>query len=528
MTPLDANHVLRNPLISIVTPVYNTPIKILKECIESVRAQTYENWELCLVDDNSPNAECRRVIQKYADIDSRIKCHYRKENGGIVAASNDARLLATGQFVGLLDHDDVIEPDAIEHVMKVFVQDTEVDYIYTDEDLLDENGKLYAPFRKPDWSPERFRNQMYVCHFSVMRRSLIDEVDWFRDGFDGSQDYDLILRITEKARKIHHIPIILYHWRISSTSVASNPYAKPYAYDAGERAISDHLTRVGITASVERRHDLPGNYHIRRTSSYLQQIDILLTGQEHAVNYWGFHTGSFELTKWNLSKHSTFRNLKIKDFPVTTDNACALANRFISQSESEFVVMCADGIVLSTSGATSSHDWCNTFLGFMQSPDIALVGGYTWTPGARLKHSSFSLGPEEMWVDGLRIGMHGTGQRAVFRCDREVSALFPYFAMIRTAHFVELGGLETSLEPLWAWVDLCLRFQDRGLKIVTTPQVNTYHFADDSEVVDPSIAGIQVDTEIAQRWSQIIARDPYTVFRPEQRVHRKPRWKPRH
>jgi glycosyltransferase involved in cell wall biosynthesis len=525
MSIQSSNGLVQHPLISIITPVYNTPLRVLKECIESVQAQSYRNWELCLVDDKSPNPECRELIKRYADRDSRIRYSFRDNNGGIVAASNDALSLAKGEFVGLLDHDDVLEPDAIEQVINVFINDDTVDYVYTDEDLLDERGVLYSPFRKPDWSPERFRNQMYVCHFSVIRRSLVDNIEGFREGFDGSQDYDLILRVTEKARKTHHIPIILYHWRVSSVSVASNPYAKPYAYDAGERALVDHLGRMGISGTVERRHDLPGNYRITRSGPNPQSVDVLLTGERRNVDFWGSIVDSFDLTKWSLNTHSTFRNLQIVDVSTSNEDICSHTNRFFSESESDFIVVCSDGTALSTDGSTMSFDWCERFLGFMQLADVAMVSGYTWTAGSRLKHCALSVGPKELWFDGIRMGQNVTGIRALFRCDREVSALLPYFVMIRRQHFIDAGGLDTTLPPPWAWIDLCLKFRSNNLRLVSTPQVHTYDFSNDSDVIEFNEAKMDITSEIDEKWSHLLQRDPYSVLRPEQRVHSKPKWK---
>ena len=523
---IEKNHDLpAGPLVSIITPVYNTPKKVLKECIESVRSQTYSNWELCLVDDRSPSDDCRKIIEKFARKDSRIKYSYRSVNGGIVAASNDALAMATGELVGLLDHDDVLEPDAIQLVVDVFKNDIEVDYVYTDEDLLDENGKCYDPFRKPKWSPERFRNQMYVCHFSVIRRSLVNDVGGFRDGFDGSQDYDLILRVSEKARKIHHIPIILYHWRVGNESVAANPFAKPYAYEAGQKAITDHLERVGIDGKVNRRLDLPGNYQVLRTSRYTEPIDVAIVGTNSQVNFWGSEVHSIDLTTWSLNKHSTYRQLKLSSIDTTSKSENAAVNTFVRNSNSQTIVLVSEGLIVAANSHLQSYSWAQTFLGFMQSPDLAMVGGYTWTAGSRLKHSSFSLGKYELREDGLRISQHETGMRAVFRCDREVSAMFPYFAMIRREHFLAVGGLDESLEPLWAWVDLCLKFTSNGFRIVSTPQVNSYHFQPDQEAVPPEAADILVDDNFRNRWKELLEVDTLSVFRLEQKSHRKTKWK---
>jgi len=513
------------PLVSIITPVYNTPIKVLKECIDSVRSQTYSNWELCLVDDKSPNDQCREVIEKYSRRDSRIKFLHRTVNGGIVAASNDALAMSLGDLVGLLDHDDVLEPDALEKVVDVFKSDSQVDYVYTDEDLLDERGRCFDPIRKPDWSPERFRNQMYVCHFSVIRRELLNEVGGFREGFDGSQDYDLILRVSERARKIHHIPIILYHWRISSESVAANPHAKPYAYEAGQRAITDHLKRTGLDGVVHRRYDLPGNYQVERTPTYAKQVEIVIVGENQPINYWGSQVDSSALSSWSVKKHSTYQHLNISSIDSESRNQTSDINNYCRESSTEFIVLMSSGSAIATASHVQSFSWIETFIGLMQSPDLAMAGGYTWTAGSRLKHSAFTVGKREILEDGLRISQKEVGVGAIFRCDREVSALYPYFAMLRREHFLEVGGLDESLEPLWAWIDLCFRFTSSHYRIVSTPQVNAYNFHPAEEVVPQELVDIRVPTLIKSRWSHLLERDRFSTLRPDQQFHRKEKWK---
>ena len=512
------------PLVSIITPVYNTPLKVLNQCIKSVRSQTYSNWELCLVDDKSPNDECRKTIENFARKDSRIKFLHRVVNGGIVAASNDALAMSRGDLVGLLDHDDVLEPDALEKVVDAFNGDSQIDYVYTDEDLLDEQGKCRNPIRKPDWSPERFRNQMYVCHFSVIRRTLLNEIGGFREGFDGSQDYDLILRVSERARKIHHIPIILYHWRISSESVAANPHAKPYAYEAGRRAITDHLKRVGLDGVVHRRFDLPGNYQIVRTPTYAHQVDIVIVGENQSVNYWGSQVKASNLSSWSVKKHSTYQRLNISFIENESQTQSADVNECFRTSSAEFIVLMAGGSVIATNSHVQSYSWAETFLGFMQSSDLAMVGGFNWTAGSRLKHSAFSVGKHELLDAGLRINQNEVGLGAMFRCDREVSALFPYFAMLRREHFLEVGGLDESLEPLWAWIDLCSKFINNGFRIVATPQVNCYNFNPTPEVVSSKFAGIKVPKHFKSRWSNFLEIDKFSTLRREQQLHRKVKW----
>ena len=200
------------PHISIVTPVYNPPLWALEECIKSVLAQTETNWQWCIADDLSSDPAVRVRLQKLADSDNRVVVTLRESNGGIVHASNTALDSATAEFVALLDHDDSLTPDALNKVLNAFSSHEQVDYVYSDEDKVNAEGHYFDEFRKPDFSPERLRSQNYCCHLSAFRRSLLREVGGFREGFDGAQDWDLILRATEKARRVVHIPEVLYHW----------------------------------------------------------------------------------------------------------------------------------------------------------------------------------------------------------------------------------------------------------------------------------------------------------------------------
>ena len=237
------------PLISIITPVFNTPVGWLEAAVDSVIAQAYENWELILIDDASTDAGTIAALPTIAGRDERIRVAHLPQSGGISAASNEGLVNAAGEFVGLFDHDDLLEPDALFQTAKLLQTHPDADLIYSDEDKLTENG-FDAPLFKPDWSPDFFLSYNYICHFTTLRRRLVDEVGGFRSQFDGAQDYDLFLRISERSERIHHIPRILYHWRRSASSTSDNIRRKPKALEAGKSAISEHLARRGEQAHV--------------------------------------------------------------------------------------------------------------------------------------------------------------------------------------------------------------------------------------------------------------------------------------
>ena len=267
-------------------PVYN-PLELLDLAIRSVLNQHYANWELCICDDASPNAEVRARLESWKKQDCRIKVTYSPKNEGIGGASNRALALATGEFVGLLDHDDEITPDALFEVVNLLQGHPDADIVYSDEDKLDPQGRRICPHFKPDWSPEQFLSGMYFCHFGVYRRRLLEEVGGFRLGFDGAQDYDLALRVIEKTDKVYHIPKILYHWRMAPDSLATSSDIKPYAHEAGRRALDEHLNRRKFRARPSMENGRPiteyGSSSTAMTKCRLSFLVVDLMGKPEAL-----------------------------------------------------------------------------------------------------------------------------------------------------------------------------------------------------------------------------------------------------
>ena len=262
------------PLVSIVTPVYDTDVDVLTECVDSVRHQGFGDWELLLGDDASPSPHGGPLLEQLAASDPRIVVRRRERNGGIVAASNDALEIARGEITVLLDHDDLLAPTALERIVEAFGSADDVDYVYTDEDVL-VDGHRVDPFFKPDWSPERFRNQMYTCHVSAFRTELVQDLGGFREGYDGAQDWDLVLRVTEVARRIVHVPEVLYHWRVVPSSVLAGEDVKPYAYDAAARALASHAERVGLDVDVVEQRPR-GYFHLVRRHREHPLVSIVI------------------------------------------------------------------------------------------------------------------------------------------------------------------------------------------------------------------------------------------------------------
>lgn len=266
----------QQPLISIIVPVYNPDENFLRQAIASVQAQIYPNWELCLADDCSTKPYVKQVLEEFAQQDDRIKVTFRTDNGHICHTSNSALDMATGEYIALLDHDDLLPPHALVKVVELVNKHPEADFIYSDEDKVDDNNIYQSPFFKPDWSPDSFLARMYTCHLGIYRRSIVTEVGNFRVGFEGSQDYDLVLRVTEKTNNIFHIPDILYHWRIHSESTASDSNAKPYAANAAKKALAEAIERRGEPGKITTKASYPGVYRIRYQIKEPKLVSIII------------------------------------------------------------------------------------------------------------------------------------------------------------------------------------------------------------------------------------------------------------
>ncbi|NLF24333.1 MAG: glycosyltransferase, partial [Deltaproteobacteria bacterium] len=264
------------PLFSVVLPVFNTKPRFLREALGSVLEQAYPFWELCVADDASTDPQIVRILKSYAQKDSRIKVVMRPENGHISAASNSALDLATGEFVALLDHDDVLAPHALYEVALALNQDTNLDMIYSDEDKIDQCSWRMEPAFKGAWSPEYFFSFMYIGHLLVLRRELVERVGRFRIGFEGSQDYDLALRVTALSRKVAHLPQILYHWRSHAGSVAGDLGAKPYAFEAAKKALREALEQAGLKQPEVNDTWVPGVYRTTEALSRPPKVSVLV------------------------------------------------------------------------------------------------------------------------------------------------------------------------------------------------------------------------------------------------------------
>jgi GT2 family glycosyltransferase len=510
-----------HPLFSIITPVFNPPESAFRACIDSVFEQGFDDWEWCIADDGSTEPHVEALLRS-AEADPRVKVVRDQANGGIVAASNRAAALATGEFLCLLDHDDLLSVHALDSVARVIEEEPDVDYIYSDEDKIDAEGNRYDRFCKPDWSPERLLGQNYCSHLSTIRRSLFDEVGGFRTGFDGSQDYDLILRVTEQARRVVHIPDVLYHWQAVSGSTAADFDAKPQAFDSALEAIRGHLERTGQDAEVDQSEY--GYYRVRRPVVGSPLVSIIMPTNGSSKSVWGVTTCLATNAVRSIVEQSTYENIEVvvvHDSPTPTRELDAmrdlLGDRFVpveypfdfdfADKINRGVVHSSGDVVLMLNDDTQvvSPDWIETLLGHLSVPDVGMVGplllladGRIQSAGHHNDRTPHNLGAGALPREGGPFGMFGVaGER---------TGLTAACAAIRRDVFDEIGGLSTSFPRSFNDVDLGFKLLRRGYRLIWTPFAQLYHF--ESLTRDPTVSVDEVDA-LFDRWGATLEEEPY-------------------
>lgn len=513
------------PLISVILPVYNPPENYLKAAIDSVRDQVYPYWELCIADDASTDENVITILQEYAEIDEKIKVVFRKENGHISAASNSALELATGEFVAFLDHDDLLTPDALYQVALMLNRHPDADMIYSDEDKIDAHNQFRDPFFKPDWCPDSFLSRMYTCHLGTYRRSLIQEIGGFRIGYEGSQDYDLVLRLTEKTNKIFHIPKILYHWRIHPTSTASNLNNKTYATEAARQALSEALERrsePGIVTPTQGGHWIV-RYHIRDYSKVTviiptrnlgKILNKCLTSIFEKTTYPNYEillidNGSNEketldiISKWKAKEPDRFRCL-VYDIPF---NFSKINNYAVSQSEGKYLLF------LNNDTEVLTPDWMTAMVEQAQRPSIGAVGALLLYPDNTIQHAGVIVG-----LGGVAGHSHKYFPAGVPGYFYQLQTVNNYTAvtgaclMCRREVCEEVGGWEEELQIAFNDVDFCLKLVEKGYRNIYLPHVVLYHYESKSrgkeDTPEKKARFAKEITYMQQKWKHIIERDP--------------------
>ena len=514
------------PLISILTPIFNTDEVFLEKMVESVLAQTYSNWELCLADGNSTALSIRPSLEKYARLDHRIKVKFLDKNFGISGNSNEALAMATGEFVALLDHDDTLTPNALYENVALLNRNPQADMIYSDEDKLNPQGKRCSPFFKPDWSPDLLRSIMYTCHLGIYRTELVKQVGDFRPAFDGSQDYDLVLRLIEKTDQIFHIPKILYQWRMSPESTALSADAKDYAETARVKALQEHCERTGVKGIAK-----PGLFNSAVRLKYLPEehplISIIIPTRDkvevlrQCVNsilklstYQNYEilivdNDSREQATFNyfdsLEKHSKIRLLNYSG----KFNFSAINNFAVNKACGEIMVF------LNNDTEVISPDWLEAMLEHALREDVGAVGARLIYPNKTIQHAGVVIG-----IGGVAGHVHlGISQGDVGYFGRALmvqnfSAVTGACLMTKAKDFKEVGGFnERSLAVAFNDIDYCLKLREKDLLVIYTPYAELYHYESlsrGSDSTPENIDRFRGEMEYMQKtWSATIENDPY-------------------
>jgi O-antigen biosynthesis protein len=515
------------PLISVLMPTYNPRPAWLREAIASVRAQTYDHWELCIADDASTDPQVAALLEAAAAEDSRIRWVRRPVNGHISEASNSALALAGGDWVALMDHDDLLAPDALLRVAHVLHADPAARMVYSDEDKIDATGRRYNPYFKPDWNPELFRSQNMFSHLGVYQRALVLEVGGFRKGFEGAQDYDLALRCIERIdppRQVRHLPHVLYHWRAHAESTAQSAGAKPYAEIAGERALDEHFERIGLAA---RSESTPHGYRTRlaaparwpKVSLVIPTRDALgLVRQclESIVSLSTYPDYEILLVDNGSTDPEALRYFaELREqpgFQVLRDdgefNYAALNNAAVAQAHGEVVALINNDIEVIT------PDWLEEMVAIALQPDVGAVGAKLLYPDGTVQHAGVVLG-----IGGIAGHAHKHLPRAEggyfnrAQLIQSFEAVTAACLVVRKAVYEQVGGLDAAnLKISYNDIDFCLRLREAGYRNVWTPHAELYHHesATRPRDLDPAQRerAAREENHMKTRWAAVLERDP--------------------
>lgn len=477
-----------SPLISIAVPAYQTPVEFLRQMIESLIVQTYSNWELCIVNASPDNEEMQKVLAEYSAGDSRVRFCNLKENLGIAENTNRAFAMTKGEFVGLLDHDDLLAPNALYEIVKILQDHPQADALYTDEDkVTTELDEHFQPHLKPDFNLDLLRSNNYICHFFVVRKSIVEKAGGFRKEFDGAQDYDFIFRCTENAGEVLHVPEILYHWRTHKASTADNPASKMYAFEAGKRAIEAHLERTGTKGEVSHTQDL-GFYRVKYPVQGKPLVSVIIPNKDEKETLQtclemlekntGYQNFEIIIVENNSTTDEIFRyykelsgNRKIhllrwgKEF-----NYSAINNFAVAHAKGEYLLF------LNNDVKSINPDWLEEMLGVCQRPEVGGVGAKLIYPDNTIQHAGCVIGmggiAGHMFVD---MPADHTGYLHKASLLQDMSAVTAACLLMKKEVFEQAGGFTEELAVAFNDVDLCLKVRKNGYLIVYDPYVKLYH-----------------------------------------------------
>ncbi|MCS6982124.1 MAG: glycosyltransferase [Flavobacteriales bacterium] len=515
------------PLISILVPVYNTPLRFLEELVQSIQQQIYTHWELCIADDASTDKDLRAYLQRLSQSDERIKVVWRSQNGHISRCTNSALEIASGEFCALVDHDDLLAPDALFHVVRTLNLHPATDLIYTDEDKITEEGHRFMPHFKPQWCPDSFLSRNYMGHLVVVRTQILRDIGGFRIGFEGSQDYDMLLRFTERTTRIQRIPRVLYHWRVHSRSAAASEEAKPYAYMAARKALLEALDRRGEPADIDylpgfRGYDIkfrvvrpgrvaiiiPAHNKADVTAVCLKSIFEKTTYQDFVVHLLSNNSTEralFRLAEeWQKKQNHRFKFHEC-NYPF---NFSRLVNDGVRLSEGDYLLL------LNNDTEVIHGDWLERLVAMAQRPSVGCVGCKLIYPNGTIQHA------------GVIVGLGGAAGHAFTHIPQDAPGYFNYIQsinnysavtaaclMVRRAVFEEVGGFDEDFSVEYNDVDFCLRVREAGYHNVYVPHVVLYHHESLTRG-HPHLTGVSYALHLKEiglfkkRWQKYIDDDP--------------------
>lgn len=515
----------RKPLISIVVPVYNTPQVFLRQMIESVQNQSYSEWELCIGNASPENKEMKKILEEYKN-DARIKEVEIPENKGISQNTNRAMEIASGEWIGLLDHDDLLAPNALYEIAKAVNEHPDAEVIYTDEDKVTTDLKEhFQPHLKPDFNLDLLRSNNYICHFFVASRDLIKRVGGFRPEFNGAQDYDLILRCTEQAKQIVHIPKILYHWRVHKASTADNPASKMYAFDAGKRAIEEHLVRCRTKGTVQHTKDL-GFYRVKYEVCGEPLVSIIIPNKDQSealkkcldsirekTSYRNYEVIIVENNSEEPETFAFYKKIAGEKIKIVTwegeFNYSAINNFGVRHARGDYLLLLNNDVEI------INGDWLTEMLSHCQRKEVGIVGAKLYYPDNTIQHAGIIIGiggvAGSVFV-GLPRAFSGYLHKASIQLD--LSAVTAACMLVKRSVFEQVGGLEEKLKVAFNDVDFCLRVREKGYLVVYDPYAELYHYESKTrgaEDTKEKIRRFQTEIEyMRSHWIGLLKKgDPY-------------------
>lgn len=456
-----------NPKISIVVPLYNTPKKFFDELVESLKGQTYSNWELCLADGSPTPIE---YIKDYLK-DGRIKYKIIGENKGISGNTNEAITLVTGDYIGLLDHDDLLPKFSLYEVVKKINENPDVEFIYTDEDKLEKkDGQRYGVFFKPDFSPYTLNSANYICHFSIFKKELMDKLGGFKSEYDGSQDYDIVARASEITDKIEHIPKVLYHWRVHQNSTAGNSDSKPYAFEVGKKVIKDHIKRAyDIDVSVEDGLT-PGSYEVKYLLKKEPKVSIIVdldgVEKEKAEKI----VQEIKITTYKnyeiitINKNNILENDKNIE-PKENKTKFKTYSEAIKMAEGEYFIIFDKNLL-----SIDRKDYIERLLGICQNKNVAIVGTKLYNEQELVEHAGIILGMNgvgDFLYKGAPKNIGTYMQRLTII--HNVSCVYIKYAMISKKAYEEVNGFDEKEKGIFASIDFCLKQLEKKKQVILNP-----------------------------------------------------------